>query len=101
MHTEMRSSFLDSSYVERCRTAWWTIYVLERQMSSLMGVPIGIAEECISTPFPKLSGQPQRLAALQIQVKLSRVLAKIDQSKILLGRWDYENMFTCASCIWD
>ncbi|KAI0153863.1 hypothetical protein BJ166DRAFT_594992 [Pestalotiopsis sp. NC0098] len=80
MHTEMRSPILDEQYVERCRTVWWTIYVLERQITSLLGVPPGIAEESISTPFPALPGQPQKLIAMRIQVQLSQILAKIDQT---------------------
>ncbi|ETS84810.1 hypothetical protein PFICI_02835 [Pestalotiopsis fici W106-1] len=80
MHTEMRSPYLNKDYVERCRTVWWTIYVLERQITSLLGVPPGIAEESISTPFPELPGQTQKLIALRIQVQLSQILAKIDQT---------------------
>lgn len=78
----MRSPILDEQYVERCRTVWWTIYVLERQITSLLGVPPGIAEESISTPFPALPGQPQKLIAMRIQVQLSQILAKIDQSTV-------------------
>lgn len=79
----MRSPILDEQYVEICRTVWWTIYVLERQITSLLGVPPGIAEESISTPFPALLGQPQKLIAMRIQVQLSQILAKIDQSIVM------------------
>lgn len=48
----------------------------------LKGVPPGIAEESISTLFPILAGQPQKSIALRIQVKLSQILAKIDQSTL-------------------
>ncbi|KAF4977143.1 hypothetical protein FZEAL_6286 [Fusarium zealandicum] len=80
MHTEMQSQILDDNYVQRCRTVWWTVYILERQMVSLMGLPIGISDETISTEFPSLHGQPQRLDALKIQVNFCRVLAKIDHT---------------------
>lgn len=80
MHTEMQSHSLDDNYVQRCRTIWWTVYILERRMVSQMGVPIGISDETISTRFPTLPGQPEKLEALKIQVSFCRVLAKIDQS---------------------
>lgn len=80
MHTEMRSIYLDDVYVQRSHTVWWTVYVLERQITSLLGLPMGITEEKISTPFPVLQGQTQKSIALQIQVQLARVLAKIDES---------------------
>ncbi|KAJ4269544.1 hypothetical protein NW762_001208 [Fusarium torreyae] len=82
MHTEMHSSSLDEAYVQRCRTQFWTVYILERQMVSQLGLPIGISDEAISARFPALPGQPQKLEALKIHVDFCRVLAKIDQSML-------------------
>lgn len=83
MYTDMNDSYLNETYVQKCRKIWWTVYILEREMSSFMGVPGGITEESINTPFPTMSGQPQRRLALEIQVKLCQVLAKIDRSTFL------------------
>ena len=80
MHTEMQSSALDKSYVQRCRHMFWTIYILERQMGSLMGLPLSISDDVISARFPDFPGQPERLEALKLHVDFCRVLAKIDQS---------------------
>ncbi|KAF4967891.1 hypothetical protein FSARC_4631 [Fusarium sarcochroum] len=80
MHTEMQSSALDEAYVQRCRTQFWTVYILERQMVSQLGLPVGIPDESISTHFPTLPGQPEKLEALKIHVDFCRVLAKIDQT---------------------
>ncbi|RFN53337.1 hypothetical protein FIE12Z_2401 [Fusarium flagelliforme] len=80
MHTEMQSSALDKSYVQRCRHMFWTIYILERQMGSLMGLPLSISDDVISARFPDFPGQPERLEALKIHVDFCRVLAKIDQT---------------------
>ncbi|OAP59708.1 hypothetical protein AYL99_07006 [Fonsecaea erecta] len=77
MHTEMRSQQVDSSLPQRCRKVWWTIYILDRQMSSLMGVPMGIADESISAELPTFPDQPQRATGMSIQIKLSKVLAQI------------------------
>ncbi|KIW77665.1 hypothetical protein Z517_07497 [Fonsecaea pedrosoi CBS 271.37] len=77
MHTEMRSQQVDSDLSQRRRKVWWTVYILDRQMSSLMGVPMGIADESISAELPTFSGQPQRSTAMNIQINLSRVLAQI------------------------
>ncbi|KAK1613493.1 fungal-specific transcription factor domain-containing protein [Colletotrichum phormii] len=80
LHTEMQSHHLDETYVQRCRLAWWTIYVLERQMSALMGVPMFISDECVCTPFPIFCEQAQRTGALHIQIKLAQVLGQIHQT---------------------
>ncbi|KAH8672613.1 fungal-specific transcription factor domain-containing protein [Tricladium varicosporioides] len=77
MNTNMRAQGLEDKYVERCRKVWWTVYVLDRQMSSLMGVPLAIRDEDISASLPTFSGSPQKTLALEIHVKLSRVIAQI------------------------
>lgn len=82
MHTDMCSPQLSSTYVEKCRVLWWTVYVLERQMSSLMGIPMGITDECISTPIPSLPDEPQKSTAMEIQVKLAQALSKVDRSRL-------------------
>ncbi|KXH29412.1 hypothetical protein CSIM01_12800 [Colletotrichum simmondsii] len=80
LHTEMQSHHLDETYIQRCRLVWWTIYVLERQMSALMGVPMFISDECVCTPFPIFYEQAQRTSALHIQIKLAQVLGQIHQT---------------------
>ncbi|KAM0286661.1 hypothetical protein ACHAO9_008094 [Fusarium lateritium] len=80
IHTEMQPSVLDEAYVQKCRHMFWTVYVLERQMGSLQGLPLGISDEAISARFPVFPGQPQKLEALKIHVDFCRVLAKIDQT---------------------
>ncbi|RGP62790.1 proline utilization trans-activator [Fusarium sporotrichioides] len=80
IHTEMQSSALDKSYVDKCRHMFWTIYILERQMGSLMGLPLSISDDVISARFPAFPGQPEKLEALKIHVDFCRVLAKIDQT---------------------
>lgn len=86
MYTEMHSTYLAGTYVQRCNLMWWTVYVLERRMSSLLGVPMGIAEESISTPLPSCYSRYQQGSnIMEMQVKLCQVLAQIDQSQIYLS----------------
>ncbi|KAF5687460.1 transcription activator [Fusarium denticulatum] len=80
MHTEMQSDALDVAYVQRSRHVFWTLYILERQLISLLGLPLSIADETISARFPDFPGQPQKLEALKIHVDFCRVLAKINQT---------------------
>ena len=76
---------LGSQYVERCRRVWWTVYVLDRDMATLMGNPPSIADEDIACPLPAFSGSPQRVATFDMQVKLCRLTAHINKSKIVSG----------------
>ncbi|KAJ4124519.1 hypothetical protein NW754_000217 [Fusarium falciforme] len=80
IHTEMKSQYLDEKYVQRCRLVWSTLYILERNMASLLGVPLLVADEYISTPYPVCSRNKQRTATLEIQLKISKILSKIHSS---------------------
>lgn len=81
MHTNMQDEGLDQNYVQRCRNVWWTVYILDRQMSSLMGMPVGLRDEDISASFPTCLTSSQKSLALELNVKLSRVLSQIMNSK--------------------
>ena len=81
MHTEMINPGLSDEFVSKSHRLWWTVYVLERRMSSLVGVPMTVTEDCISTPLYIFPADQQRTNALRIQVKLCQVLWKINQSE--------------------
>ncbi|KAL6241345.1 hypothetical protein RBB50_011818 [Rhinocladiella similis] len=80
MHTNMQDVGLDQEYVQRCRNVWWTVYILDRQMSSLMGVPVGLRDDDISASLPAFSMPSQKSLALELNVKLSGILSQIMNS---------------------
>jgi proline utilization trans-activator len=81
MHTQMAHHGWSESRVQRCRKVWWTVYILDRQMSSLMGLPLAIRDEDVSAPLPVFPNQSQRNIGLELHVKLSKVTAKILNSE--------------------
>ena len=85
LHTDMPVADLGEPIVERCRKIWWTIYILDRQMTSLMGLPLSIRDEDISCRPPLYSGSLQRAAALMMQIKLARIYADITTSRLPPG----------------
>jgi proline utilization trans-activator len=80
MHTDMPIADLGEPVVQRCRKIWWTIYILDRQMTSLMGLPQSIRDDDISCQLPDFAGSAQRTAALTMQIKLARIYAEIARS---------------------
>ncbi|CAG8232481.1 unnamed protein product [Penicillium salamii] len=80
MYTEMRSSCLDEDHVQRCNLVWWTVYILERRMTSLLGLPIGISEESITAPYPSIPTRAQSSNVMEMQVILCQILAKVDST---------------------
>ncbi|RDW76925.1 hypothetical protein BP6252_04978 [Coleophoma cylindrospora] len=77
MHTSMEKQGLGDHFVQRCRNSWWTVYVLDRQMSSLMGVPLGVQDDDVAAFLPTFPESRQRTLALEIHVKLSRIISQI------------------------
>ncbi|KAL9110783.1 MAG: hypothetical protein Q9227_004775 [Pyrenula ochraceoflavens] len=79
-HTKMSSRDMSESMIERCRKAWWTVYMLDRQMTSLMGVPLAIRDEDISAKLPSFVKASQKTVCLELHIKLSQVIADIMNS---------------------
>lgn len=80
MYTEMHGSCLDESYIQRSNLAWWTVYILDRRMSSLLGLPMGVSEESISALCPSSVIKSETSHAMEMQVTLCQILAKVDSS---------------------
>ncbi|KAF7552408.1 hypothetical protein G7Z17_g4366 [Cylindrodendrum hubeiense] len=64
----------------RCHKVWWTVYILDRNFSSTMGVPMSIHEEDITTPMPDRDGA-QNDVALYIHVRISGLISQVIRSK--------------------
>ncbi|RQM06503.1 hypothetical protein DH86_00003682 [Scytalidium sp. 3C] len=77
MHCNMQGHSLDESYVQRCCHVWWTVYILDRQITSFMGVPLAIRDEDITAALPKPSQYLPNALALTLNVKLSRIISQI------------------------
>lgn len=56
---------------------WWTVYILDRRLASMIGAPSMIQDGDITCPLPSADDRSQRGAVLNINVKISRLMAKI------------------------
>lgn len=84
MHTNMPDGLLGEDVVERSRRVWWTIYVLDREMTSLLGLPQSINDRDIYPELPKFEESHHRRAALEMEIRLSRVIATINKGLLLI-----------------
>ncbi|EAA57671.1 hypothetical protein AN6030.2 [Aspergillus nidulans FGSC A4] len=80
MHTDMPVQHLGEALVQRCRKIWWTIYVLDRQMTSLMGLPQSIQDNQIHPQLPSFPGSPQKVVALSMQIRMCQIIAEINST---------------------
>ncbi|CAG8070884.1 unnamed protein product [Penicillium salamii] len=76
-HTDLSSRFTNEHDLARCQKVWWTVYVLERQISILMGTPLSVSDNDITAPFPSFPDSPLQTATLSIHVNLSKTFSRI------------------------
>lgn len=96
MHTDMPVADLGEHLVQRCRKIWWTVYILDRQMTSLMGLPQSIRDEDAHCQLPVFPASTQRTAGIGMQIKLARIIAEINSS--MSGRRDLLHKVTPLTC---
>ena len=77
LHAEIQSTDMGDRMVQRCRKLWWTIYNLDRKLSSLMGSPNLLNDQDITTPLPIFSESSMTTDAFAIHVKMSRLLGHV------------------------
>ncbi|KAL3474891.1 fungal-specific transcription factor domain-containing protein [Aspergillus californicus] len=75
-HTNV-TGFIDTHDLMRCQNIWWTVYVLERQLSVLLGVPLGISDNDISASLPNYPDSPIKTVTAAIHVKLSQAFSQV------------------------
>jgi hypothetical protein len=70
--------------VQRCGKIWWTVYILDREMTSLMGLPQSINDRYVQTQLPTFSDQAETVS-LEMHIKLSQIIAEVNSSKTHLS----------------
>lgn len=83
MHTSMPARELGIDVVERCRKIWWTIDILNRQMTCVQGLPQSIDDKFVQTSLPSFGGRALKVSTLDMHIKLSRSISDINKSRIV------------------
>ncbi|KAE8141708.1 hypothetical protein BDV38DRAFT_237372 [Aspergillus pseudotamarii] len=63
-----------------CRNIWWTAYILDRQLSVMVGAPCSIQDSEITCSLPSSYDTSERGTLLTLHVKLSRIMGAIIKS---------------------
>ncbi|EQB55386.1 hypothetical protein CGLO_04700 [Colletotrichum gloeosporioides Cg-14] len=77
LHREPLQGLLSDAEANRLRCIWWTIYILDRKLSSLMGAPNSIQDSDITVHLPRSDPAVQKYKALSLHVVLSKLHAKV------------------------
>lgn len=76
LHTQLPEEDLGAATVARCRNLWWTLYIMDRHVSSSLGLPMTTRDREISTLVNVPSWNHQELS-FRLQVRLSGMLSFI------------------------
>ncbi|QQK41562.1 Fungal transcriptional regulatory protein, N-terminal [Penicillium digitatum] len=79
MHTSMPVEDLGHDMVQRSGKIWWTIYILDREMTSLMGLPQSINDRYVQTQLPTFA-DPSETMSLGMHIKLSQIIAEVNST---------------------
>lgn len=80
MNTCMTVTELGQDSVERCRKIWWTVYILDRHMTSIQWLHQSIDDRFIRTKLPSSVGLDV-ITALDMNIRLCRSIADFNASK--------------------
>lgn len=99
-HRDAAKSTDDGDEEDRYRSAWWTVYILDRKLSSLMGAPSSIHDGDVSVQLPQGNQSTQQSFALSKHIELSRLIAKILNSEYLWSPYSghirsTHNVYSC------
>ncbi|KAL6899918.1 hypothetical protein GGI43DRAFT_427621 [Trichoderma evansii] len=76
-HRHMPPAQVGVDHSQRCNTIFWTAYILDREFGTLVGAPSSIRDEDITTKLPTEIDNFARSTALELQIRLARLTAKI------------------------
>lgn len=68
---------LGEKLAERCSNIFWTVYILDRKFSSLIGSPSAVSDEDISATLWDPKSCSHEAAALSLHVKISQVITRV------------------------
>lgn len=66
---------------ERCRVTWWIVYILDRELTALMGSPSSISDDAITAALPQIKGHPIWSTVIALQARLPALIARTCNSK--------------------
>lgn len=81
IHRECPEEIHGAKLSQRCTNVWWSVYILDQEFSALMGAPSSIRDDDITVPLPSARDASMRAAALTLQIHLSRLTARILNSR--------------------
>ncbi|KAE8151788.1 hypothetical protein BDV25DRAFT_128494 [Aspergillus avenaceus] len=77
LYREPPSEIFGVKFADQCRNIWWTAYILERQVSAMVGAPTAIQDTEITCSLPCSYDDTERAQIMTMHVRLSRIIGNI------------------------
>ncbi|CAG8935031.1 unnamed protein product [Penicillium salamii] len=107
LHREADLEGLDEESCTRSRSLWWTLYILDRRFSLLMGTPSSINDSDVTMGLPDSSISDQRCRTLAMHIRISRIIPNVLDCQYLFAEKfaitilnDGSLPFCVLSCLW-
>lgn len=81
IHTHIPDDVVSPEFASRCNTLWWTVYVLDQEMSANSGCPTAWPTGVATLAFPSERWSTLASKALTLRIHLSRLTASLCSSK--------------------
>ncbi|KAF2015671.1 hypothetical protein BU24DRAFT_491888 [Aaosphaeria arxii CBS 175.79] len=77
LHKNVPTEVIGDDRARRYNNLWWSIYVMDRHISSASGCPKAVPEEDITAPLPTSTASSQRHVVYTLHVKVTRLVSKV------------------------
>lgn len=77
MNHESTTGYLDHGEYQRRRRLWWTLYVVDKKLSTIIGTPSSIEDQEINISLPEVHDLDLSNSALNYHIKLSVLEGKV------------------------
>ncbi|PYI33795.1 hypothetical protein BP00DRAFT_338025, partial [Aspergillus indologenus CBS 114.80] len=77
IYREPPDGLFGTGFAHQCRNIWWSAYILDRQLSSMIGGPVSIQDAEITCALPVTYDQSADALFFTMHVKLSRTIGRV------------------------
>ncbi|KAF2440812.1 hypothetical protein P171DRAFT_488407 [Karstenula rhodostoma CBS 690.94] len=77
IHTHVPDDVVSPAFASRCNMLWWTVYVLDQEMSANNGCPNAIPEGAATLDLPSDRWPTLSAKALTLRIRLSKLTASL------------------------
>lgn len=81
MNRETPTGYLGQVEYQRRRRLWWTLYVIDKKISTIIGAPLSIRDEEIDISLPEQHDLGFSNSALRYNIRLAALEGKVTAGK--------------------